>query len=79
MNIMVIVLAYCVVDRGFDPPSDQTIDNVIGIGYFSTSLGNKVKGWLGVKLNGSEWSDMSTRLPFFNQITSNQKLVLDTL
>jgi hypothetical protein len=27
---MVIVLAYCVVDGGFDPPSDQTIDNVIG-------------------------------------------------
>ena len=35
MNIMVIVLAYCVLDRGFGPPSDQTIDNVIGIGCFS--------------------------------------------
>jgi hypothetical protein len=64
MNIMVIVLAYCVVDRGFDPPSDQTIDNVIGIGCFpgeNTSLRKNTKGWLRVKLNVSEWSDMSTR------------------
>ena len=64
MNVMVIVLAYCVLDRGFDPPSVQTIDNVIGIGCFpgeNTSLRKNTKGWLRVKLNVSEWSDMSTR------------------
>lgn len=68
MNVMVIVLAYCVINRGFDPLSVQTIDNLIGIGCFPgehTSLGNKTKGWLGVKLNGSECSDMSTHWPLF--------------
>ena len=54
-----------VVDRGFEPRSDQTKDYDIGKFCFSakhTSLRSKSKDWLARNQNNVyEWSDMSTR------------------
>ena len=55
---MVSVLAACVVDRGFEPRSDQTIDYKIGICCFSALstqvMQHKGKGakdcWLGFRI-----------------------------
>jgi hypothetical protein len=61
---MVRVLASSVVDREFEPRSDQTKEYKIGICCFSTkhtALRGKSKDWLARNQNNvSEWSDMST-------------------
>ena len=61
---MVSVLAWSVVDPGFEPRSGQTEDNEIGICCFSAkhaALRRKSKNWLSQNQNNvSEWSDMST-------------------
>ena len=62
---MVSVLASSAVDGGFEPPSGQTKDYVIGICCFSakhTALRGKSKNWLARnQANVSEWGDMSIR------------------
>ena len=63
------VLASSVVDRGFEPRSDQTKDYKIGICCFSAkhaALRRKNKDWLVRNQNNvSEWSDMSTHGQLF--------------
>jgi hypothetical protein len=63
------VLASSVVDRGFEPRSDQTKDYKIGICCFSVkhaALRRKSKDWLARNQNNvSEWSDMSTHGQLF--------------
>jgi hypothetical protein len=63
-SVMVNVLAWSAVDRGFDPRSGQTKDFIIGICGFSAKLAalmRKSKDWLAQnKKNVSVWSDMST-------------------
>jgi hypothetical protein len=62
---MVNVLDSSAVDRGFEPRSDQTKDDTIGMCCFSakhTALRRKRTDWLAQNQNNvSEWSDMSTR------------------
>ena len=62
---MVSVLTWSVVDRVFEPRSDQTNDDTIGICCFSAkqeALSRKSKDWLARNQNNvSEWSDMSIR------------------
>jgi len=64
-GVTVSVLASSVVDRRFQPLSDQTNDNRIGICYFSATvvaLRRKSKNWLARNRdNVSEWGDMSIR------------------
>jgi hypothetical protein len=64
-GVMVIVLAWSVVDRVFEPRSCQTKDYKIGICCFSAkyvALRRKSEDWLAPNLNNvSEWSDMSIR------------------
>ena len=64
-GVMASVLASSVVDRGFEPRSDQTKDYKIGICCFfakHTSLRRKSKGWFAQKHdNMSEWGDRSIR------------------
>ena len=61
----VMVGASNAVDCGFEPGSDQTKDNKIGICCFSArhaALRRKSKDWLAKSQeNVSEWSDMSIR------------------
>ena len=63
------VLASSVVDRGFEPRSDQTKDYKIGICCFSAkhaALRRKNKDWLARNQNNvSEWSEMSTHGQLF--------------
>jgi hypothetical protein len=63
-GVMVIMLSYSAVDRGFESRSVQTKDYVIGICCFSvkhTTLRSKSKGWLALNQdNVSEESNMST-------------------
>ena len=63
------VLASSVVDRGFEPRSDQTKDYKIGFCCFSVkhaALRRKSKDWLARNQNNvSEWSDMSTHGQLF--------------
>ena len=63
-DVIVIVVALCEVDRGFEFQSGQTIDYTIGICCFSAkraALRSKNKGWFARNQNNvSEWSDMST-------------------
>ena len=55
------VLTSSVVDRGFEPRSDQTNDYKIGICCFS-ALRKKSKDWLARNRdNVSKWVDMCTR------------------
>ena len=66
-GVMVSVLTSSVVDRQFEPRSDQTKDYEIGICCFSVkyaALRRKSKNWL-ARINVSEWSDMSTHGLFF--------------
>ena len=57
-GVMVSVLISSAVDRGFEPQSDQTKDNKIGICCFCV----RHKDWLARNQNNvSEWSDRSTR------------------
>ena len=69
---MVSVLASSVVDRGFEPLSDQTKDYEIGICCYSakhTSLWCKSKDWLAQNQeNVSEWSNTSTRNCSFSDL-----------
>jgi hypothetical protein len=62
-GVMVCVLA--LVDRRFEPLSDQTKHYKIGICCFSAkyaALRSKSKDWLARNQNNvSEWSDISTR------------------
>ena len=62
---MVSVLASSVVDRGFEPQSDQPKDYTSGSCCFSaehTALRGKNKDWLVRNQdNVSEWGDMSIR------------------
>ena len=62
---MVSVLASNVVDYGFEPRWDKTIDYEIGISCFSvklTALRRKSKDWLARNQNNvSEWGDISIR------------------
>ena len=62
---MASVLASIVVDRGFEPRSDQTKDYTIGLCCLSAkhaALRIKSKDWLARNQdNVYEWSDMSTR------------------
>ena len=64
-GVMVSVLAWSAVDRGFEPRSCQTKDYKIGICCFSAkhaALRRKNKDWLARNQNNvSECSDMSTR------------------
>ena len=59
------VLASSVVDRGFEPRSDQTKDYTIGFCCFSVkhaALRRKNKDWLARNQdNMSEWDNMSIR------------------
>jgi hypothetical protein len=68
-GVMVGVLALSVVDRGFEPQSDQTEDYKIGICCFSTkhaALRRKSKDWLTRNRdNVSEWGDMFISRLFF--------------
>ena len=60
---MVSVLAPSVVNRGFQPRSDQTKDYKIGICCFSAkhSIQEKEQRLIGSNQNNvSEWSNMST-------------------
>jgi hypothetical protein len=55
---MVSVLASSVVDRGFNPWSNQTVKLV----FVASPLSTNSKDWLARNRNNvSEWSDMSTR------------------
>jgi hypothetical protein len=62
---MIIVFASSVVDRGFEPWSDQNKYYKIGICCFSAkyaTLRGKSKDWLAQNQDDVfEWSDMSTR------------------
>jgi hypothetical protein len=62
---MVSILAWSVVDRGFEPRSGQIEDYNIGMCCFSSkhaALRRKSKDWLARNQNNvSERSDMSTR------------------
>ena len=64
-GVMVNVLAFSMVDRGFEPRSSQTKDYKIGICCFSAMhevLRRKNKDWFARNQdNVSEWSDMSIR------------------
>ena len=64
-GVMVCVLAWSTVDRGFEPQSGQTKDYKIGICCFSAkhaALRRKSKDWLARNQNNvSKWSDISTR------------------
>ena len=64
-GVMDSVFDSSVVDRGFEPRSDQTKDYDIGMFCFSakhTALRSKSKDWLARNQNNVyEWSDMSTR------------------
>ena len=64
-GVMVRVLASSVVDPGFEPRSDQTKDNKIGICCFSAkhvALRRKSKDRLTQNQNNVfEWGDMSIR------------------
>jgi hypothetical protein len=66
---MVSMLAWSVVDHGFEPRSGQTKDYNIVICCFSgkqAALRRKSKDWLAQNQNNvSEWSDMSTRRLLF--------------
>jgi hypothetical protein len=57
------ILASSVVDREFEPHSDQTKNYKISICFFSakhTTLRSKSKDWLAPNQdNASEWGDMS--------------------
>jgi hypothetical protein len=81
-GVMVSMLASSVVDRGFEPWSDQTKDYKIGICCFSTkhaAYGRKSKDWLARNQNNvSEWSDMSTSRLLF-QLASTIKIQLNML
>ena len=61
---MASVFVSSVVDRGFEPWSDQAKDYEISICCFSTkhtALRRKKENWLAQNLdNVSEWSNMST-------------------
>ena len=63
-SVMVNVLAWSAVDRGFELRSGQTKNFKIGICGFSakhTTLKRKSKDWWAQnQKNVSEWSDMST-------------------
>ena len=60
-DVMVSVLAWSAVDRGFEPQSGQTKNNEIGICCFPAKRGIKDKNWLARNQNNvSAWSDMST-------------------
>ena len=58
-------LCLILIDRGFEPRSDQTKDYKIGFCFFSSKhavLRNKSNDWLDRNQNNvSEWSDMSIR------------------
>jgi hypothetical protein len=55
-----VVLSSSVVDRGFEPRSDQTKDDKISICRFSTELKSKRKDWLARNQDHvSEWGVMS--------------------
>jgi hypothetical protein len=62
---MVSVLARRIVDRRFEPWSDQTKDYKIGICCFSAkhaALRRKIKDWLSLnQYKVSEWNEMSIR------------------
>ena len=79
---MVSVLASSAVDRGFEPPSGQAKDYLIGICCFSakhTALRRKSKYWLARNQdNVSEWGDMSIRGLLF-QWTSTIPIQLSVL
>ena len=64
-GVMVSVLSFSAVDRGFESRSGQTKYYKIGICCFSAKhagLRRKNKDWLARnQYNVSEWSDMSTR------------------
>ena len=70
------VFAASVVDRGFEPRSDQTKDYDSGIFCFSakhTALRSKSKDWLARNQNNVyEWSDMSTRGLLFQWASTMQ-------
>ena len=64
-GVMVSVLAWNAVDRGFEPRSGQTKDYLIGICCFTAkhaALRRKRKDWLARNQdNVSQWGDMSIR------------------
>jgi hypothetical protein len=68
-GVMVSVLPSSVINRGFEPRSDQTEDNKIGIGCLAakhTVLRRKSKDWLAQNQdNVSECGDMYTHRLLF--------------
>jgi hypothetical protein len=82
--VMVSVLATSVVDRGFEPRSDQTKDFNINICCFSAqhvALRSKSKDWSDrIKQDNmsSEWGDMSTH-KLLLQRASSKKIQLRVL
>ena len=64
-GVMVSVLAFSAVDRGFEPRSGQAKDYKIGIYCYSAkhaALRRKSKEWLARNQdNVSEWDDMSIK------------------
>ena len=75
-GVMVSVLASSVVDRRFEPRSDQTKDYRIDMCCFSTkhaAVRRKNKDWLARNQNNvSEWSDMSTLKLLFQRVGLEQ-------
>jgi hypothetical protein len=73
---MVSVLASSVVDRRFEPRSDQTKDYRIDMCCFSAkhaAVRRKNKDWLARNQNNvSEWSDMSTLKLLFQRVGLEQ-------
>jgi hypothetical protein len=75
-GVMVSVLASSVVDRRFEPRSDQTKDYRIDMCCFSAkhaAVRRKNKDWLARNQNNvSEWSDMSTLKLLFQRVGLEQ-------
>jgi hypothetical protein len=73
---MVSVLASSVVDRRFEPRSDQTKDYRIDMCCFSAkhaAVRRKNKDWLARNQNNvSEWSDVSTLKLLFQRVGLEQ-------
>ena len=69
---MVSMLAFSVIDRGFEPRSGQSKDYKIGICCFfakHAALRRKNKDWLARNQdNVSEWYDMSICIRCFNEL-----------
>ena len=78
-GVMVSVVAFRAVYRGFEPRSGDTKDNEIGICCFSAknaALRRKTKDWLARNQdNVSEWGAMSIRGLLFQPLARDKILI----